>query len=325
MSTSKPSHPAKPQLTEDGWRTPVQPSMKRRMAGWDYTQPSIYMLTLVVEDRRPLLGTLVGGDPQAAHIEPSALGSMVAAEFLGIPRYYPQIRIIICQLMPDHLHGILHVVQSLPRPLGQVVSGFKKGCERKRQTLASAQPALAPRLWEEGFNDKVLYGHDQLRHMVAYVRDNPRRLWLKRHRCSYFEQQQVTLKGLSFVAMGNLSLLQRPLLAVHIRRKWDEQERRDNMNNYILQARHGAVLVGAFISPYERQVLLQTEQERLPVVRLLENGFPELYKPGGAAFDACAEGRLLLLAPWGHHNGRETISRNQCQQLNAMAEKICDV
>lgn len=319
---SKPSAPSKPVLTAQGWRTPLQPSMKRRMANWDYTQPSIYMLTFAVEGRRPLLGALVGASAGEARIEPTPLGRMVAAEFHGIPRYYPQIRIISLQLMPDHIHGILYVTQPLPRPLGLVLSGFKKGCERQQQALSGSAPVS--RLWEEGFNDKVLYGRGQLQRMIDYLKDNPRRLWLKRSNKKYFEQQQVVLKGRAFMAMGNLALLQRPLLAVHIRRKWAEQERRDNMNRYILQARQGVVLVGAFISQWEKMVLQQAEQEQLSVVRLVENGFSELYKPGGTAFDACSEGRLLLLAPWEHHNTRETITRAQCQQLNLMAETICE-
>ena len=31
----------------------------------------------------------------------------------------------------------------------------------------------------------------------------------------------------------------------------------------------------------------------------------------------------MMLAPWEHHNERLTISREQCLQLNAMAQAIC--
>ena len=61
-----------------------------------------------------------------------------------------------------------------------------------------------------------------------------------------------------------------------------------------------------------------------PLILLQENGFTDLAKPGGARFDACAEGRLLILAPWEHHNQRLAIQRNQCLSLNEMARVICD-
>ena len=44
----------------------------------------------------------------------------------------------------------------------------------------------------------------------------------------------------------------------------------------------------------------------------------------GARFGACAEGRLLILAPWEHHNLRLTISRSQCLSLNDMVRAICE-
>lgn len=44
------------------YQAPTRPSMKRRCDYNDYTAPKIYMVTLVVEGRRPLFGTL-SGDP----------------------------------------------------------------------------------------------------------------------------------------------------------------------------------------------------------------------------------------------------------------------
>ena len=88
-------------------------SMKRRDDHHDYKERCIYMLTLEVEGRRPVFGRLVG-DPFAkrgSHNEPrielSELGKAVQAEWLGISRYYPQIKVLVVQMMPDHMHGIL--------------------------------------------------------------------------------------------------------------------------------------------------------------------------------------------------------------------------
>ena len=57
---------------------------------------------------------------------------------------------------------------------------------------------------------------------------------------------------------------------------------------------------------------------------LLENGFTALAKPGGARFDACARGQLLLLAPWEHHTDKRVITRLQCTMLNNMAAALCN-
>jgi hypothetical protein len=60
-----------------------------------------------------------------------------------------------------------------------------------------------------------------------------------------------------------------------------------------------------------------------PLIFLQENGLTELAKPGGKRMEACAQGRLLILAPWKHHNERIAIRRDQCLSLNEMARAIC--
>ena len=54
-----------------------------------------------------------------------------------------------------------------------------------------------------------------------------------------------------------------------------------------------------------------------------DNSFHEYYKPAEALFEACAAGRLLILSPWPHDNGKRHISRAECVALNTMADEIC--
>ena len=117
---------------------PASPSMKRRMAGHNYLDRDIYLITLTVKERRPTLGTLCG--PDSEHQQPwvslSPLGERVKAEWLGIPRYYPHIRMLALAVMPDHIHGILFVTQPLPVHLGKVINGPLDSLpERKPATL----------------------------------------------------------------------------------------------------------------------------------------------------------------------------------------------
>ena len=47
-----------------------------------------------------------------------------------IPAHYPDVRTIILQIMPEHLHGVLFVTQDQEAHLGQMVKGFKIGCSK---------------------------------------------------------------------------------------------------------------------------------------------------------------------------------------------------
>ena len=111
-------------------------SMLRRCIGWDYRQPCIYQITLVLADRRSqALGRLVidqGLPPVAqdktcsvpraealgvmAHVELSAAGEAVLSEWKHIGEYHPEIKPLFMQVMPDHVHGILQVTRPMVKP-----------------------------------------------------------------------------------------------------------------------------------------------------------------------------------------------------------------
>lgn len=50
----------KEEKQENPFKRPTQPSMKRRSNEHDYTSQCFYMVTMAVEGRRPLLGSVIG-------------------------------------------------------------------------------------------------------------------------------------------------------------------------------------------------------------------------------------------------------------------------
>lgn len=119
--------------------------MGRRSQHKDYRWPGIYHITMTVSDRRQQpLGRIVGdvnkpdGDPNAPHVELSEIGKMVEYELLhSISAHYPMVEVQDYVIMPDHVHCIMVVKHDIiskngkPTHLGQVISGFKKGCTRR--------------------------------------------------------------------------------------------------------------------------------------------------------------------------------------------------
>ncbi len=281
------------------------------------------MITLVVKERRPLLGTLTGNsETEPAIVEPSPLGQAVMQSLVNIPKFYPEIAIWTFQLMPDHLHFIVFVKERIPVHLGKVINGFKVGCNRVYKELVKSE-LLG--LWEDGYNDVILDQEGQLQRMKAYILDNPRRLAMKRAHPDLFQvQRNVKVGDYSFAALGNIFLLDAPcLLQVQCTRKLTTPQITATVQQFLLHAQNGTVLVSPSISPGEKAVMKAAFERGFPVIVLQENGFAPLAKPGGQRFDACAQGRLLMLAPWEHHNDRRLIKRNQCLDLNEMARVIC--
>ena len=202
-------------------RLETKHSMLRRCRGWDYRQPCIYQITLVLADRKSkalgrlvILGQKNLALPRQAHDRPlsaqdralqaldktlsvqdrplglvsvtaaagleaaassyialTPAGEAVKDEFLRIGEHHPEIKPLFIQVMPDHVHFIIHVTKPMARPLGQAIAGFKTG---------SSKAAIGKGgLWAEGFQDTILFHEGQLDSMFTYLRDNPRRLAVK--------------------------------------------------------------------------------------------------------------------------------------------------
>ena len=126
--------------------------------GWrgsrkNYCWPGIYHITINVMDRsQQPLGYIVGdvskpdGDPLAPRVHLSEIGKMVEQELLNrIPTHYPMIEIQDYVVMPDHLHFIVVVKRNIvsnsgrETHLGQVIAGFKKGCNRHYWALTGQE------------------------------------------------------------------------------------------------------------------------------------------------------------------------------------------
>ena len=334
-----------------------KPSMKRRFVGHDYTDRQIYMVTMVIEGRRPLLGFVVGhsdapaDSEEAPRVELTALGQRISDEWWGIPNYYPQIEIKALQIMPDHLHGILFVKEKMEKDLSRVIRGFKTGCHRAyrelfptvqyvvtqsqhtgpatKQTGQQSQQTGRPRglLFELGFNDKLLLREGQLQRWVDYLRDNPRRLLMKRERPDLLHPFfNLQLGSHRYNGIGNRALLAAPQrMAVRVSRRLTGEQLEAEVTRYMEAARSGAVLISPAISPGEKRVMRQAFDQHLPTIVVLRNGFTPLSKPHGEQFDACAQGRLLMLSAWEHTNERITLTASDCQQMNLMALELSQI
>lgn len=338
-------------------------SMKRRSEHNDYADRGIYMITIVTEGRRPLLGTLTGKadateGPERPAVVLSALGEKVRACWMSIPQYYPKVEVMKLCIMPDHIHGVLFVHERMDCHLGAVIKGFKAGTHKAARALGviktaqktatmsqctetgtkaapyTATPLQAtPRLqqpgalWERGYHDRLLRHAGQLNRMLAYLDDNPRRLLLKRDYPGMFKPvDNVIVAGRTMTAMGNLSLLASPVkLQVQCSRHLYPNEIEQRKLYFLAAGQKGAVIVSPSISPGEQIITTACMEQNIPLIVLLLKGFPPFFKPKPRYLIACAEGRLLLLAPYPWQNEKLENIRARCLEMNTLAAQICNV
>ena len=352
-----------------------KPSMLRRRIGHDYASRCIYLITITVEGRRPLLGRLIGDadapldSTDAPRIALTPLGERVKERWMATEQLYPQIKVIGLQIMPDHLHGILFVKERLDCHLGQVIKGFKAGCNKAYRELGfavssaavpsaavpfAAVPSAATgsqqrrqgeqrqqgqrrdrslddrqhgQLWALGFNDHILSGKGELGNWQLYLQENPRRLAIRRAYPDYFRVRFDIHRGQqSFAAIGNRFLLQYPhKVQVQLSRSLSDEQIKEKVEYYMTLAKNGAILVSPAISKGEQAVMRAVLNAHLPLIFLTPWGFNAFSKPGHQYYEACIEGKLLLLAPWPHQNERIALTRQMCLELNGMTKTLCEM
>ena len=366
------------EFTAPGWerdengalRRVKKPHMGRRLPGFDYSQRRIYEITIVLKERRPVLGRLVkkpcgsaaledgAGHEPTWVVEPSALGQAALDCWRKITDFWPQVSLIEAQLMPDHFHGILFVKERLPlthpdRPegpdnrrkaLGDIIRGFKVGCTmawretaanmpqggetaanmpQGRETAANMPQGQTPQ-WAEGFVDTILFHKGQLAKMINYLRDNPRRLGVKREHPELFKVArdiEIAFAGFGdggaitpwqgpasghFAAIGNHFLLARPrLVQVQCSRAYFRY-RMENCGKYAAGPGNcGKYAAGPDSAKYgrgpNRKPHICRDKDGVPVVEL---STPEFEAKLSEALSAARHGAVLV-SPCISHGERE--------------------
>ena len=357
---------ATPQHTPEGWRYDLDPTRHHRERNWDYRGRGIYHITLVVAERWPLFGKLDGNSPEQAHIELNEFGEQVWHMLSGLPQFYAPkgyaIKLLAAQIMPDHIHAVIQVLEPLPYSIGHVVRGFKTACtmEYKQRYIsdntirdsASGDKNIAEMqntntrnsidslqdiknnhytsgalqdilhfvrifantgdsgsIWQPDiarYHERILHSPEQLQPMIDYVKDNPRRLWLKRANPDLFRiRRQTKVAGVECTTLGNMFLAERPMRTLlQCSRRLNQAEIDAKREQCRQQADNGTVFISAAISEGEKQISRALRRAGYPMIILLNNGFPQpgdpherYFKPGGEYFNACADGNLLLIEP----------------------------
>ena len=308
------------EYTEHGWRNTLDTKRHHRDRNWDYKG----------------FGQLVGTNPEDAHIQLNTFGEQVLDILLRTPRVYSPkgyaLKILASQIMPDHIHLVLQVIDPIPRSVGLIIRGFKSTCSAAYRRMyvtgdndvtevhSDSQAdndivhfarifASTGSIWEKipsHYHERILHHDGQLDAMVQYVKANPRRLFLKRANPDLFRiHQQTQIAGVSCTTLGNMFLAEQPFRAVlQCSRRLTQAEIDTRKNVCMGDADNGTVFITAAISEGEKQIARALREAGHPLIILLEKGFPKpedphykFFKPSGVYFEACAAGKLLLVEP----------------------------
>lgn len=308
----------------------VIPRNDRRATWHDYQGRALYMLTFrkngPVEDFCAITDNPVRGQRLNPQIRLSESGEALTRAILRFGHKNPALQVLRYMVMPDHLHLLLFVRERLKEPFGSMVARFKGGCSREYwATLPEEEQAARIPVFARNYHDRIVTRRGQLQALIDYIRDNPRRYLLKKLLPEMFvRKNRLVINGKAYMAFGNPLLLREPEKEmVLVRSHFTPEEVEALKERWRRCSRNGGVLVSPFISPRERVVMRETLESGGKIIEILDNGFPERFKPAGKAFDYCANGQLLYIAPAEYSSRRIRMTRALAWRLNALAAEVC--
>ena len=83
-----------------------------RLRNYDYSQSGAYFVTICTQDRVSLFGEI---EEDTLHL--NAAGRMVHSVWTDLPSRYPGVEIDAFIVMPNHVHGIVFIVDNVGAPL----------------------------------------------------------------------------------------------------------------------------------------------------------------------------------------------------------------
>ena len=314
--------------------------MNCRLDGFDYTQPFFYMVTLKKRAGVPDFAALAppgtppprDGKGRERWLLANAVTPAFAKTIRGFSKTWRGIAPIECFIvMPDHLHLLLKIENTPDRfPLGSYVVhlvralgtafwaalGGGDGPVTVPQNSDGAGPSESgravtgpphPPVFETDWHDWIVMKRGQLAGFTRYIRENPKRAWLRRENRRFFTRlAKLPFAGREWFAYGNPALLELPVLEpFRCSRAWAEDG--PEWKEAIGRASRigpGGAGVGTFLSPCEKACGNAIFKAGGSFVVLAPEGFPDRWHPGRAKEALCAEGRMLFLSLWPPQSAR---------------------
>jgi len=158
-----------------------------RLKGYDYTQPGAYFITIVAHRRLYLFGEIIDGVMRL-----NDYGEIARAEWLKTPSIRPKIALDEFQIMPNHFHAIVMIMDFgnpvgaqrrcapadssklivFPNSIGAIIRAYKSAVTYH---INHTRHIPGAPVWQCNYHDHIVRNEDELRRIRKYIRNNPLR------------------------------------------------------------------------------------------------------------------------------------------------------
>jgi REP element-mobilizing transposase RayT len=156
-----------------------------RLPGFDYASEGAYFVTLVTRNREPLFGEILDNEMRL-----SEYGKIVEFTWFDLPNHNPDIGLGAFVIMPNHIHGIIHlfspsIVGAGSKPAHEIGVGYEptptktylyeiirqlKTFSAKRISILRGTPGIP--IWQRNYYDHIIRSDHAYAAVERYIQDN---------------------------------------------------------------------------------------------------------------------------------------------------------
>jgi REP element-mobilizing transposase RayT len=166
---------------------PDQHRKNIRLENYDTTSPGYYFVTIVSHERKNIFGEIIDGEMNL-----NQAGKIVEQTWQEIPRHFPNTSCEIFVVMPNHIHGIINIIddemvgarhkvsrnedsaeplqQIKTQPLGVIVRSFKSAVTKRAHDL---ELFIGEKIWQRNYYEHIIRDEADYQQIVDYIASNP--------------------------------------------------------------------------------------------------------------------------------------------------------
>lgn len=147
---------------------PVRHSI--RLHNFDYSSNNLYFVTICVQDRKSILGKVVG---DYAFLSP--YGRIADMQWLKMTLIFEEVELDEYVIMPNHIHGIIGIratVKVAPT-LGQIIGAYKSRVIHECLELAKIKDKFMGKFWQRNYYEHIIRDENDLNRIRKYIHNNP--------------------------------------------------------------------------------------------------------------------------------------------------------
>lgn len=171
-----------------------------RLSAYDYSREGAYFIIVCTKDKKMLFGKISGKE-----VILSEIGKIAVQCWIDIPNHFPDVRLDVYVIMPNHIQGIIEIVDKvgvenfqplpekthqfqkvIPRSVGSIIRGFKIGV-----TKLCNQNYYSNFQWQQNYYEHIIR-EGELERIREYINNNPE-MW------EYDRENEKRLKEMQYI------------------------------------------------------------------------------------------------------------------------------